>query len=143
MKIRARQYTILNASAMCKACGRWTHVIAFALPPEHAVLGDEAWESASMGATVFFVDDLAEGVRARARELSIWYRQGRGATPQMRYWMNHCEHCGASQDDHDLHCEPGGAFLRFGQSQPSPVHRLVVNEAFEGSADGYTYELPN
>jgi hypothetical protein len=96
-----------------------------------------------MGATLFYVEDLGDGVRTRARELSLWYHRGRSEASKAGYWLNHCEHCGARQDDQDLHCEPGGAFLPLGRSDPNPVHGLVVNEAFDGSADGYNYELPS
>ena len=143
MIIRARNYIILNASAVCKECGRWTHVIAIALPPEHEVLEDQCWESASMGATVFYVADLGERVRSRVGALSMWYRRGSSGALETDHWTNHCEHCGTSQDDHDLHCEPGGAFVPLGRSDATPVHCLVVNEPFEGSADGYSYEPAN
>jgi len=38
MNVRAPSYAIVNASALCPDCGKFTHVIALCLPPHHEVL---------------------------------------------------------------------------------------------------------
>jgi hypothetical protein len=95
----------------CIHCGEWTHLVALAVPPDHEVLVDSAWERSAQGAWLFYVEDLSESVQATVRELAPWYRLAPSEARGAAYWMNHCEHCGAPQEDHELHCEPGGAFM--------------------------------
>jgi hypothetical protein len=54
--------------------------------------------------------------------------------------MNHCEHCGAAQEDHDLHCEPASAFMHNDGDDAAHIECLEVPEPFAAAAGGYSYE---
>ncbi len=155
MNIRSPVYAIANASAACTHCGAWTHLVALAVPPDHEVLVDSAWERSAQGAWLFYVEDLSESVQATVREFAPWYRLAPSEARVAAYWMNHCEHCGAPQEDHELHCEPGGAFLPTHAFVPAvdgaaagaaagtaTIERLDVPRRFAATAGGYALEPP-
>jgi len=148
MNVRSPAYAIANASAACAHCGAWTHLVALVLPPDHEVLVDSVWERAPLGAWLFYVEDLSESVQATVRELSPWYRLAPSEARGAAYWMNHCEHCGAPQEDHELHCEPGGAFTSADAQTPQStafagaIARLDVPRRFTATAGGYSHEPP-
>ncbi len=148
MNIRSSVYAIANTCAVCSQCGAWTHVVAIVVPPEHEVLVETAWERSALSAALFYVEDLSESVQATVRELAPWYRLAPSEARAAPYWINHCEHCGAAQDDHDLHCEPGGAFMPAGALRTdsdgiaAPIERLNVPRRFAAIAGGYSHEPP-
>jgi hypothetical protein len=116
---RAATYAILSATARCGACGDFTHVVAIAVPAAHEVFAGDAWEPGSSGVRLFYVESLPASVRQRLALLAPWYRSSEPRVVAVakdtrdlaeRGWGNHCEHCDAPLDDHDLHCEPDGAF---------------------------------
>ena len=119
MIFRAATYAILSATARCGACGDFTHVVAIAVPAAHEVFAGDAWEPGSAGLRLFYVESIPASVRQRLALLAPWYRLSLPpvvATAEdagdfsKRCWGNHCEHCDAPLEDHDLHCEPDGAF---------------------------------
>ena len=59
---------------------------------------------------------------------------------QGSYWANHCEHCGSLQEDHDLFCEPEGAFLPVDAAWASAIELTRIDEPFAAAAAGYAYE---
>lgn len=148
MNIRAPQFAIANASAVCADCGAWTHVVALVAPPDHEVLVDSVWERSALGAWLFYVEDLSESVQGTVRDLAPWYRLARSEARSNAYWMNHCEHCGAPQEDHELHCEPGGAFTQAGApfqgrgAAAAHIVRLDVPRRLAATAAAYSHEHP-
>ena len=56
------------------------------------------------------------------------------------YWANHCERCGAIQEDHDLFCEPEGAFLPISPAAASIIEFLPIDEILEAAAAGYAVD---
>jgi hypothetical protein len=151
INIRSAAYYIASASAPCTSCRRKTRILAIALSAEHETLeidADEcggepaadAWQPATLGAVLFFVSYLPEAVRLRLQRLSPSFRRGRSQESDGAYWMNHCEHCGAVQDDHDLHCEPEGAFTPASAESARQIELLEVREPLAASAAGYAFE---
>jgi len=146
MIFRAANYSILSASAVCSACGQATHVVAIAVPAAHEVCAGDAWELGSLGARLFYVEAVPDSARQRLELLAPWYRPASGlrltadgsADPAGACWLNHCEHCAAPFDDHDLHCEPGGAFAALpSEAVDEPrILRWEVDEPLEVVAAG-------
>jgi hypothetical protein len=129
--IRAKRYRIVSASARCPGCGAWTHVVALVVPAE----GRE-----TMSVCLHYVEHIPEAVQSRVRALAPWFRLSAGA-----YWANHCEHCDTLQDEHELHCEPGGAFMPAPESPGAEALRLTawdVAEPFAAIAGGCSYDPP-
>jgi hypothetical protein len=129
MKIRADRYSIASASALCPRCARWTHVVALVVPRSHDVAGRMS---------LFYVTEVSASVARRLASVCPWYRQAPGG-PQACL-SNHCEHCALLLEDHDLHCEPGGAFQPRTDAEARGVTVWDVDEPLEGDADGFGYE---
>jgi hypothetical protein len=124
-------------------------VVALAVPPGHDLMADEAWGPGTGEAWLFHVESIPVRVRQRLALLAPWYRPARGFAGEPERegdsagpcWRNHCEHCDAPLDDHDLHCEPGGAFApAVTLAVAGAVLRIVrwdVDEPLEVVAGGY------
>jgi hypothetical protein len=152
--VRSPTYYAARTSTTCWHCGSPTRVVALAVPPEHETLDVEAphetgegadspphvWQRENGGAFLFYVEQLSDGVKRRLQRLSEHFRPAWSADTQGLYWANHCEHCEALLDDHELHCEPGGAFLPSSEAAASEVHLLHIREPFEAAAGGIALE---
>src|SRR3984893_6722269 len=110
-----------------------------------------AWSVADHNALLFFVVSLPAAVQKRIHQYQPAYRSidadATAAGPATSvgggsgsYWVNHCEQCGCQLDDHELFCEPEGAFLPTSRSTAAAIHLVLVDEPFETSAASYSYE---
>jgi hypothetical protein len=151
VNVRAPCYVVASGSAECARCGRWTHVVAVALPCDHEVAGDDSdesgdgartvhWQAAAIGALLFYIRDLPESVQRRIAALTSSFRLAVSAQTGDAYWMNHCEQCGAAVEDHDLHCEPGGAFMPMSAHAAAAIRLLQIFEPFQAAAGGYAFD---
>jgi hypothetical protein len=138
MKIRAERYAIVSASALCPACGRWTHVVALVAPQQHACWGEQGWEPVAERASIFYVTDLSASVSRRLASLNPWYRKT-AASPEACY-ANHCEHCAQALEDHDLHCEPGAAFQPETVGAAKALSLWDIEEALDADASGFSHD---
>ena len=105
----------------------------------------DVWDEASCLALLFYVAYLPDRVQQRLRSISSFYRltAGEAGDPDAGaggYWANHCEHCGEVQSDHELFCEPGGAFLPTTDEAARAIRLLPVDEAFAAVAAGYAMQ---
>jgi hypothetical protein len=170
MNIRSPRYYIARTVSTCWHCGSPTAMVAIAVPPGHETLdvdddaSDEgsddetqhceqpaaAWSVADHNAFLFYVDSLPGAVQQRINHYQPAYRPiDADATAAVAagggsgsYWANHCDQCGCQLDDHELFCEPEGAFLPTSESTAAAIHLVLVDEPFETSAAGYSYEPP-
>jgi hypothetical protein len=115
-----------------------------------------AWSAADHNAFLFYVDFLPAAVQERINQYQPAYRPvdlyaAAGAATSTAtaagagsdsYWENHCEKCRCQLDDHELFCEPEGAFLPTSESTAAAIHLVLVDEPFEATAAGYSYEPP-
>jgi hypothetical protein len=141
--VRSQFYFVARADTRCWHCNSLTRVLALALPRGHETLdpdAPEAWHCANVDAFIFFVERLTDDVRSRLDGISQHYRLSDCSGTQNSYWANHCEHCGAVLDDHELHCELDGAFMPSSETAASNIQFLRIQEPFEGSAAGYSFE---
>jgi hypothetical protein len=144
--VRSQTYYVAGTEAPCLRCGLPTRLLALAVPHSHETLdGDspdllDEWQRANFSAFLFYVGHLPESVQTRLNQLSPHFRLEYSTTTLNTYWANHCEHCGAFLEDHDLHCEPDGAFLPSSEDAAAGIELLQVHEPFEASAGGYAIE---
>ena len=141
--IRATSYFINRESQTCWSCGRATTVYALSVPARHEVLVPvddddlpftdlcdyELWQNSAASVQwlvcrspsyLAYIEDLVPGVRgALESAIPLFYRDY-SKQANMKYWMNHCEHCRAKKGDWNLHNEPGGAFFRL----PDDLHDI-------------------
>jgi hypothetical protein len=144
--IRSRTYYVASTTAPCRHCGLSTRLLALAMPEDHETLdmdaqaGPGAWQRANLNALLFYVESLPKDVQTRLTQLSREFRLEHSTATQSSYWANHCQHCGSLLDDHDLHCEPDGAFMASGEDAARNIQLLEIHEPFEAVAAGYSFE---
>ena len=137
--VRSQTYFVARATAQCWHCGSPVSLLALAMPPTHETL-DEQWQSADANAFLFYVEELPEGVQQQLQELSRNFRFELSAVTQSRYWANHCGHCGTLLGDHELHCEPEGAFAPSSEAAAATIELLHIDAPLQAAASGYALE---
>jgi hypothetical protein len=148
INVRSSSYWIVRATGKCDRCRAETRFVALALPPNHQSLeldwdieADELvaynWETVEWSAFLFYVEYLPKKVRRRLQAVSKGYRFAFSERTLNSYWANHCATCGALIEDHDLFCEPDGAFLPTTAEGAATVTLECIDEAFEAGAVGY------
>ena len=142
--VRGPAYYVASARVNCQHCGIATVVMALAVPHDHETRqedGDiEPWQRVSVAAMLFYVTSLPIAVQARLSRLSSRYQPASSDAALGSYWSNHCDHCGVLLGDHDLHCEPDGAFVPSSAAQAQEIQILRIPEPFEAAATGYALE---
>jgi hypothetical protein len=148
INVRSDGYLIARAMGTCWYCGASTRLLALALPPGHETLAMDAdpegeqlaqdvWDAALCNAFLFYVAYLPDAVQRRLQEFSPLYRFARSAATLGSYWANHCERCGSLLDDHNLFCEPEGAFLPTSHTRAAAIRLVRIDEPLEAAAAGY------
>jgi hypothetical protein len=150
VNVRSKDYLIARAAGPCAYCGARTRLVALVLPRAHEVLSlaedDEdgllldSWDQVPWSAFLFYVGYLPDDVQQRMQAASKTYRPAASPAAQASYWANHCEHCGSLQEDHDLFCEPEGAFLPVDAASASAIELTRIDEPFAAAAAGYARE---
>jgi hypothetical protein len=151
--VRSQAFYVARSSARCWHCGESTRLIALAVPHNHEILdahedadgeaddreqpAPDAWQRANADAFLFYVDYLPESVRDHLKPVSPSFRMAYSAVTLNSYWANHCEHCGTLLDDHELHCEPEGAFMPSSESAATAIQLSTIRAPFEAAAAGY------
>jgi hypothetical protein len=151
--VRSQTFYVARSNARCWHCGEATRLIALAVPQNHEILhadadadaeadnrdqpAPDAWQRVNADAFLFYVDYLPDGVRDQLKQISPSFRMAYSAVTLNSYWANHCEHCGTLLDDHDLHCEPEGAFMPVSESAATAIQLSSVQAPFEAAAAGY------
>jgi hypothetical protein len=148
INVRSGSYWIAHATGECGRCRASTRLVALALPPQHQSLAldwdiekdelvDYVWETVEWSAFIFYVEYLPEEVRRHLQAASEGYRFALSDQTRGSYWANHCDSCGALIEDHDLFCEPDGAFLPTAAVHAAAVTLERIGEALEAGAAGY------
>ena len=152
--VRSQSYCVACTDAECWYCGLSTRLLALVVPHGHEVLdaddtsdaGDhdaaapDAWQRADINAFLFYVEYLPDGVQSRLTQLSRNYRFAHSTATLSSYWANHCQHCGELLGDHELHCEPDGAFMPTSEDAATGIQLVQIHEPFETLAAGYAFE---
>jgi hypothetical protein len=151
--VRSQTYYVARTSARCRHCGLSTRLLALAMPHNHETLdGDaqpdtdcgepasDAWQRSAVNAILFYVERLPDDVQDRLNRISPFFRLAHSAATLNSYWANHCEHCGTLLGDHELHCEPDGAFMPSSEAAAANIQLQQIQEPFEAVAAGYAFE---
>ncbi|WP_232503290.1 hypothetical protein [Xenorhabdus bovienii] len=56
-----------------------------------------------------------------------------------QHWINHCEHCGAQQDDTELFAEVGGAFFPASREQAATIQLHRIDQPFVGYCEDISH----
>jgi hypothetical protein len=144
VNVRCDRYLIARSRAICPRCGAETRVVALMMPPRHETRsGNEerdSWDGTESHAFLFYVESLPDAVRQRMKALAPMYRFAASPAAQCSYWANHCDRCGGIQEDHDLFCEPEGAFLPISPEAASIIELFPMDETLEAAAAGHAMD---
>jgi hypothetical protein len=151
--IRSQTYYVARTRARCWFCGSPTGLLALAVPAAHDTLDEDAqgdagrdspaldaWLPAHACAFLFYVGCLPDSVQGQLNRLSKFFRLARSEATSSSYWANHCAHCGTLLGDHELHCEPDGAFMPSNEAAAADIQLLQIREPFQAAAAGYAFE---
>ena len=142
INIRSASFLVARRRGVCIQCRDPIPLIAVALPHGHSTLDPDAdrWETVTLNAFAFYVAYLPVEVGSRLQQYSSSYRLAYSEETLDTYWANHCERCSSLQSDHELFCEPGGAFTPISENEAAAIELTVIEEPFEASAAGYAYK---
>ncbi len=146
MNVRSSNgYFIAQSMTMCGRCSAATRVFAVALCEHETIALDSdaerdesaqaVWEAAGFGALLFYIERFSEAVQRRLTQLAPGLRFSYSAPLHSAYWANHCDRCDLLLEDHELFCEPEGAFLLMDGA--GELHLSRIDEPFEALAAGY------
>jgi hypothetical protein len=152
--VRSSSYYVLRTTGRCWHCRLETRLLAIALPCEHEATdgisdgdaddslqtADQEWEHAGFNAVLFYIEHLPRDIQSQLRDSSRLYRFIHCNITQSSYWANHCEHCATLLDDHELHCEPAGAFLPLDEAGGEKIQLFEIVQPFEARISGYSIE---
>lgn len=140
--IRSDGYLIAKSTRRCAHCLQMTPVVALGVPAPHETLPDEddgvpEWERVSWPALLFYVESIPDAVRRRLQRIAPGFRQAFSPVMQATYWANHCDSCEGLQEDHDMFCEPDGAFLPTDPQAAAALEWVSIHEPLQATAAGY------
>jgi len=133
--LEAEAFTILSDEAYvavartpCWRCGTPTEVVCI-----YCISGEVNGEPCRE----FTVSNVTAIEPSLRRQLSQWptFHVAHHHSPGQRYFANHCEHCGACQDDDSLHGEPGAVFFAPRHLPPNALHLVPVKGQARLSGD--------
>lgn len=153
INVRATRYLGALARCACHRCGREMVAIGIALEAGHQMCIDDGarggvgplggvWRTVRSPAWLFDVEYLPRRVRVRLQRLSPGYRLAERPTTGGHRWLNHCPHCGAVQDDDDLHGEPDVAFMPFSLSAAERIELRAIDGSFVAAIGGHCDDPP-
>ncbi len=137
--VRSSSYFVAEILAPCRHCGRFSRVIALALPPKHETLTDGEWQKVDASAFIFYLASLPNAVSRFLLERNTEFRHVRSDDPAESHWANHCAHCASVFSDDELHCEPGG-FMPGDAQEAQAISLTLVPQDFSGFAAGYALD---
>jgi hypothetical protein len=151
VNIRSPRFLIARTVGKCWHCSAPTLLLALAVPPGHETLeldhdaqddetSKDTWSVAAHSALLFYIGYIPDNVQRRLSGFTQSFRCGYSKATAGFYWANHCQQCGSLLDDHELFCEPDGAFLPTTTASAGVIRLVEVDEAIEAAAAGYAYE---
>jgi hypothetical protein len=141
--VRSAAYLVAHSVGACERCQRPTSLFSVGLLPGHERHLDNEWVTVNSPVLLFQVEHLATDVISVLSELSQHYRLTHSGPTDSECWLNHCQHCGAPQEDYWLHCEPEGAFMPTSVQAAEQVQFVQVQGPFAAAAMGFSDGLPH
>ena len=119
---------------------RWTAARPAPTRISASALFPGTWQRADAIAFLFYVQQISDDAQRRLLALSRHFRLAHSEATQNAYWANHCEHCGTLMDDHELHCEPDGAFTPSTEAAAAQVELVRIDDPLHATTAGYSLE---
>ncbi|MBC8946546.1 DUF5710 domain-containing protein [Xenorhabdus indica] len=152
--VHAAFWYLAQTRTLCPQCHEHTTVTAFMLPSGHKMLetdDDDEEDDDENNAEVdyseqdspafpFYVADIPTTVRNVLSGFHHTLRKTVGRRIRRTHWINHCEHCGAQQDDADMFAEVGGAFFPSSRKEAAAIQLHRIDEPFMGYCQDISHQ---
>jgi hypothetical protein len=112
-------------------------------PQTAAEPGISTWQTEPLPAVLFDVYRVAPPVQRQLQRRSAGYRyaaDGAAASGAAGCWGNHCEHCGALQDEAALHGEPDAGFMPMSPATAARIEVEAIAEPLLAGIAGYAVD---
>ncbi|OKO96208.1 DUF5710 domain-containing protein [Xenorhabdus eapokensis] len=146
--VHAEFWYLAQTRTSCPHCHQPTTVTAFMLPAGHQRLeadnddepGTEVdYTEQDSPAFLFYIADIPTIVRSVLPGFHHTLRKVVSQRLRRQHWVNHCEHCGAQQDDTDLFAEAGGAFFPTSKEQAAAIQLHRIDQPFVGYCEDISH----
>ncbi|MDC9606911.1 DUF5710 domain-containing protein [Xenorhabdus griffiniae] len=146
--VHAEFWYLAQTRTSCPHCHQPTTVTAFMLPAGHQRLeadnddepGTEVgYTEQDSPAFLFYLADIPTLVRSVLPGFHHTLRKAVNQRLRRQHWINHCEHCGAQQDDTDLFAEAGGAFFPTSKEQAAAIQLHRIDQPFVGYCEDISH----
>ncbi|MGJ0629902.1 DUF5710 domain-containing protein [Xenorhabdus bovienii] len=150
--VHAPFWYLAQTRTPCRHCHEQTTVTAFMLPAGHKMLeeneedeedGEIDYTEQENPAFVFYVVDIPTQVRNVLFSFNHALRKEVSQQIRRQHWINHCEKCGAQQNDADMFCEMGGAFFPSSKNKAAAIQLHRIDEPFMGYCEGTSHQYPH
>jgi hypothetical protein len=123
--ITSERAYVASATAPCQKCGSGIEVICVYCE-SGSVFGEQLSQ--------FTVSNIRVVDATLAAQLAAWptFRESEFEIDQWTCFANHCPHCGALQEDMDLHLQPGNPFFDISRTGLVRLKRLLGQVRLSG-----------
>ncbi|MBD2798257.1 hypothetical protein ID856_17280 [Xenorhabdus sp. 18] len=148
--VHAAFWYLAQTRTTCPHCKEHTTVTAFMLPAGHKMLenNDEdddistevSYAEQDSPAFLFYIADIPTTVHNVLSGFHHTLRKTVSQRLRRQHWINHCEHCGAQQDDTELFAEIGRAFFPASKEQAATIQLHRIDEPFMGYCEDISHQ---
>lgn len=140
---KANGFYLIKSKNKCYSCLKYSTVFGFVLPKSHLEYDDEyeTWRQGRSFIAPYFISHLSESAENTITSIAKNYKQSYSKTMNSRYWMNHCDNCGAKQGDFFMYAEPGGAFHPDSYDFYQKIIRIYIDTPIECNGDSLHFNL--
>ncbi|PHM64158.1 DNA primase [Xenorhabdus stockiae] len=148
--LHADFWYLAQTRTACSGCHEHTTVTAFLLPAGHKMLEvshEDKFDTQcaplkqNSPAFPFYLVDIPTIVRNVLSGFHHTLRKTVSSRLNRSHWINHCEHCGAQQDDTNLFAEIGGAFFPTTKKQAAAIQLHRIDLPFLGYCEDISHQL--
>ncbi|CDM88726.1 DUF5710 domain-containing protein [Xenorhabdus bovienii] len=146
--VHAEYWYLAQTRTICPHCHEPTTVTAFMLPAGHQLLEADSddepcteidYTEQDSPAFLFYIADIPTVVRSILPGFHHTLRKAVSQRLHRQHWINHCEHCGAQQDDTELFAEIGGAFFPATKEQAAAIQLHRIEQPFVGYCEDISH----
>ncbi len=148
--VHAEYWYLAQTQTACPHCHESTTVTAFMLPAGHKMLENDdddeddistevSYTEQDSPAFLFYIADIPSIVRNVLPGFHHRLRKAVSQRLRRQHWINHCEHCGAQQDDTELFAEVGGAFFPASREQATTIQLHRIDQPFVGYCEDISH----
>lgn len=139
VNVKSHGFTICKGYEACWKCKLPSPVAGILLPKNHEMLDEDipdAWNHYNYLSFVYYLYSINAAALKYISHVAPNYKLTASKTAQSSYYMNTCEHCGASLGDFHLY-EVGGVFNPDSKDGVKAIQTQFINCEFYAASGGF------